>query len=215
MKPLSFSVSLADPSDKLSIAILHALVFSGDLAIRVLFPRDPFLEAQISWILDMFHRAELEPDFHCIKAVDDDGKIIGAAMVQSKPPIGDPSRWGLFASVQNQDFFKSFFPQSKSIIQKRFSNRRPAGWNTLAVHPEYQRCGVGSALLRYGLIDLNMRSETVLVNSLFPVQDLYKKFGWEVIGEIEADLSDWAGKNVGFGPYKNVIMAREPSDTVL
>lgn len=89
------------------------------------------------------------------------------------------------------------------------------GWNTLAVHPEYQRCGVGLALLRYGLNDLNMRSETVLVNSLFPVQDLYKKFGWEVIGEIEADLSDWAGKNVGFGPYKNVIMAREPSDTVL
>lgn len=212
--PLSFTLSLADSSDNLSIANLHALVFSDDLAIRVLFPRDHLLKAQTSWVLEMLERAKEEPDFHCIKAVEKTGKIIGAAMVQSRPPVGDPGKWGLFDSIQNQDFFKSFFPQARSIMQKRFSDRRPAGWNTLAVHPDYQRRGVGSALLRYGLNDLNMRSEPVFVNALYPVHGYYLKFGWEALGAIEADLSDWAGKNAGFGPYQNVIMVREPSDTV-
>lgn len=73
---------------------------------------------------------------------------------------------------------------------------------------------MGSAILRYGLKELGMQSESLFVNALFPAKDLYAKFGWEVIGEIEADLTDWLGENAGFGVYKNVIMAREPSEAV-
>lgn len=88
------------------------------------------------------------------------------------------------------------------------------GWNSLVVHPDYQRHGVGSALLRYGLNDLGMHSEDLSVNALYPAKDLYAKFGWEIIGEIEIDLCDWLGESAGFGMYKNVLMAREPSEIV-
>jgi GNAT superfamily N-acetyltransferase len=201
------------------------------------FPKDPLLEAQTSWILEMFRRTEEEPDFHCIKAVDNTtGRIIGAAMVQSKSPVTNPARVGLFPMIQSQKFFKTFFPQAGPIMTERLGEKRPAsmfffslylnprkisylnvlfqGWNSLVVHPDYQRHGVGTALLRYGLNELGMHNEHLFVNSLYIVQDLYARFRWEVIGEIKADLCDWLGENAGFGVYKNVIMAREPSDVV-
>lgn len=121
---LSFSISIADSNDNLVVANLHALVFSRDLACYVLFPKDPSLEAQTSWVLEMVRRVEEEPDFHCIKAVDNTtGRIIGAAMVQSKPPVTNPAKFGLFPMIQKQEFFKSFFPQSRPIMQKRFGDK--------------------------------------------------------------------------------------------
>lgn len=136
MATLSYSISVADSNDNLAVASLHALVFSRDLACYVLFPKDPAFEAQTSWVLEMFRRAEAEPDFHCIKAVDNNtGRIIGAGMVQAKPPVTNPAKFGLFPMIQNQEFFKSFFPQARSIMQKRFGEKRPAGKSLLSIQP--------------------------------------------------------------------------------
>ena len=80
------------------------------------------------------------------------------------------------------------------------------------VHPEYQRKGVGTAILRYGLRDLDMCHQTVDVNANYLARHLYARFGWRSLGETEADLSEWCGENVGFGMYKNEIMARDPGE---
>ena len=80
------------------------------------------------------------------------------------------------------------------------------------VHPDYQRKGIGSALLRHGLEDLDMKTQTIDVYAAYFAHKLYAKFGWKAIGELEADLNDWMGNNVGFGRYKHVLMVREPAD---
>lgn len=89
------------------------------------------------------------------------------------------------------------------------------GWSSLVVHPHYQRKGVSTSLLRYGLNDLNMHSESLFVNALFLVVSLYARFVWKPIGEMKEDLSKWLGENAGFGAYKNVIMARAPSEALV
>ena len=85
-------------------------------------------------------------------------------------------------------------------------------WGSLVVHPEYQRKGVGTAMIRFGLQDLEMCHQTVDVNAMLLAQGLYSRFGWKLLGKTEADLSEWCGKNQGFGLYQNAIMARDPQE---
>ena len=120
---LSYTISVADVSDQYKISKLHALVFSSDLIMRVLFPSDPYLDGQTAWTLELFSRAEAEPDARCIKAVETQtGKIIGAAMVQTKPPRTPRGSGGPFRSIQNQDFFKAYFPQARPIYKKYYGD---------------------------------------------------------------------------------------------
>ena len=124
---LLYTITVAEPADEFDIAKLHALAFDPDLITRVLFPKDPYHDGHAKWVLELFRRAEAEPDALCLKAVETaTGKIIGAAMLQTKPPRAARGSGGPFRSVQNQEFFKAYFPQAGPIYKKFYGDEKHA-----------------------------------------------------------------------------------------
>ena len=123
---LSFSITPADSADYLTIAKLHALVFNADLIMRVLFPNDPYFEAQTAWILEILRRTEAEPHARCVKAIDDcTGRLVGAAILQIKPAQNPPIR-APFTMIQNTKFYASYFPQARKFYEEKYGNEKHA-----------------------------------------------------------------------------------------
>lgn len=66
----------------------------------------------------------------------------------------------------------------------------------LTVVPEVQRKGVGSALLREGLKEVDRRGLPVFIEASPAGLGLYKKFGWEEMVESTVNLRDYGGEDV-------------------
>jgi predicted N-acetyltransferase YhbS len=66
----------------------------------------------------------------------------------------------------------------------------------LTVVPEVQRKGVGSALLREGLKEVDRRGLPAFIEASPAGLGLYKKFGWEEMVESTVNLRDYGGEDV-------------------
>jgi GNAT superfamily N-acetyltransferase len=66
----------------------------------------------------------------------------------------------------------------------------------LTVVPEAQRKGVGSALLREGLKEVDRRGLLAFIEASPAGLGLYKKFGWEEMVESTVNLRDYGGEDV-------------------
>jgi GNAT superfamily N-acetyltransferase len=66
----------------------------------------------------------------------------------------------------------------------------------LTVVPEVQRKGVGSALLREGLKEVDRRGWPSFIEASPAGLGLYKKFGWEEMVESTINLRDYGGEDV-------------------
>jgi GNAT superfamily N-acetyltransferase len=66
----------------------------------------------------------------------------------------------------------------------------------LTVAPEAQRRGVGSALLREGLKEVDRRGLQAFIEASPAGLGLYKKFGWEEMVESTVNLRDYGGEDV-------------------
>ena len=77
--------------------------------------------------------------------------------------------------------------------------------------PHWQRHGVGSAIGRWAQDNLHLDALPVWVNAMPNGYELYKRFGWHDVGNIDVDLSKWAGPNKGYGMHRTVCMLRNPT----
>ena len=78
------------------------------------------------------------------------------------------------------------------------------------VAPEYQRQGIGAAMLKVVTEEVDRRGEKMFVNSSEAGKGLYEKFGWRSFGrfgEARMDLSEFGIKT----PYSTWDMVREIS----
>jgi predicted N-acetyltransferase YhbS len=66
----------------------------------------------------------------------------------------------------------------------------------LTVVPEVQRKGVGSALLREGLKEVDRKGLPAFIEASPAGLGLYKKFGWEEMVESTVNLRDHGGEDV-------------------
>ena len=76
--------------------------------------------------------------------------------------------------------------------------------------PEYQRLGLGSALLEWGFRSFGLETETVYIGTQMRGRNLYRKYGWEDVDYVDIDLSEWGGKLRGYGVHRSPIMLRRP-----
>lgn len=83
-----------------------------------------------------------------------------------------------------------------------------ASLNTL---PEYQRRGVGSMLMKWGIEKLEEMNVAGFIVSSHQGYSLYLKHGFKEIERWEADMSRWPPAE---GMYKNVFMTRIPSGQI-
>ena len=82
----------------------------------------------------------------------------------------------------------------------------PTDLGDIAVHPSYQRQGLGSLLLRDGLAVVDGDHACILLSASPKGVELYKRFGWVQIDEYWVDMLPHGG--TGWETKKT--MKREP-----
>ncbi len=100
------------------------------------------------------------------------------------------------------------------LFQQKLMIEKPYGWfcltkdlNILAIHPDHQRKGIGSAFIRKGLDDADRDDARTYIEASVAGLPLYLKFGWKEIDKIVVDV----GKIDGRGLATEVCLMRAPS----
>lgn len=78
------------------------------------------------------------------------------------------------------------------------------------VHPDFQRRGIGTLLLQWGLKKADELKAKLWLSSTPQAVTTYEKNGWKVVQRYDVDL----GKYRGFGIYSRAWMLRQPRETV-
>ncbi|KGO77241.1 Acyl-CoA N-acyltransferase [Penicillium italicum] len=76
----------------------------------------------------------------------------------------------------------------------------------LCVSPEYQRNGIGSAFLRWGIEKADASNARIYLEATMEGAPAYLKYGWKVVEEIQLDYTERGGE----GSQKFALMIREP-----
>ena len=78
------------------------------------------------------------------------------------------------------------------------------------VLPAYQRKGIGSMLLRYGLESLEANTMPIWLVTQMRGRDFYQRFGFEDVDVLDIDFSEYTGPYRGFGVHRSICMIRRP-----
>ncbi|KAJ6006896.1 GNAT family acetyltransferase [Penicillium sp. IBT 35674x] len=78
----------------------------------------------------------------------------------------------------------------------------------LCVLPEYQRLGIGSAFLKWGIERADASNARIYLEATMEGVPAYLKHGWKVVEEIQLDYTERGGE----GSQKFALMIREPQE---
>jgi GNAT superfamily N-acetyltransferase len=76
----------------------------------------------------------------------------------------------------------------------------------LCVLPEYQRMGIGSSFLRWGMEKADASNARIYLEATMEGVPAYLKYGWKIVEEIKLDYTERGGE----GSQKFALMIREP-----
>jgi GNAT superfamily N-acetyltransferase len=146
------------------------------------------------------------PEFVYRKAVDPeypDGPLLGVAVwywvqdphaTTQNTPWGDPS-----PNVHLESYEASLGVIRRWRLGYFNEHDQPFVYMALlTVMPEFQRRGVGSALLREGLREADRRGWPAFIEASPAGLGLYKKFGWEEMVKTTINLKDYGGQDVEY-----------------
>jgi len=77
-----------------------------------------------------------------------------------------------------------------------------ADLGSIAVKLSAQARGVGSAMLHAGMQRADKEGLLIWLEATPAGHPVYEHFGWKTVDSVEIDLSDFAGKDKGYGVYK-------------
>ena len=63
-------------------------------------------------------------------------------------------------------------------------------WDSLFVKPKHQSRGIGTELLRYGFAEFGLEKETIWLSTQMRGRNVYRKYGWEDVENIDIDMSE-------------------------
>ncbi|KAJ5206897.1 GNAT family acetyltransferase [Penicillium cf. griseofulvum] len=78
----------------------------------------------------------------------------------------------------------------------------------LCVLPEYQRIGIGSAFLKWGIEKADASNARIYLEATMEGVPAYLKHGWKIVEEIQLDYTERGGE----GSQKFALMIREPQE---
>ncbi len=78
------------------------------------------------------------------------------------------------------------------------------------MEPCSQRQGIGSALVRAGTDPADEDGMVCWLEASPAGHGLYQSFGWNDVGSMPVDLSEWGGQDRGLGVYMQRYMLRLP-----
>ena len=102
------------------------------------------------------------------------------------------------------------------VKAKWMSNKKYVHVGTLVTHPDYERRGVGTALIQQAIAKADADSVPCWLESTSIGHGLYNREGFGDVGNLEIDLSEFApgGKSVkrGWGIWEAIYMVRLPEN---
>jgi predicted N-acetyltransferase YhbS len=73
-----------------------------------------------------------------------------------------------------------------------------------------QRQGIGRMMVNYMYREYGLDNEMVIVQTTASAERFYERMGWKTMDSVDIDLSDWAGKGLGYGLLRSPQMVRSP-----
>ncbi|MCJ1285559.1 hypothetical protein MMC26_004900 [Xylographa opegraphella] len=122
------------------------------------------------------------------------------------------ARWGAVEGrrhVEGEVVLPSCFTFA---VPASLTTRPPSfpAWSALHVLPEYQRQGIGTALLAWGFETFGLERELVYIGTQMRGRNLYRRYGWVDAGFVDVDLREWGGQLRGYGIHRSPVLLREP-----
>lgn len=221
-----------DEADFAEFVPLQYSAFSSGIAQKLNpAPHTPeYIQKSIEKQIESFRN---EPDLHFIKVIDTDlgGKLIAGAkwrineterteeQAQAQIPSPTPEQEGNEAAKEFLGYLAS--------VRKRWMGTKPfycefgrhchtcAGWtddltsvlHLLVTHPEHQRRGAGTLLLRWGTERSDQAQLPAFLEASEEGLPLYEKLGFKAVEKRTFDLSKYGG--TGFD--SNTAMIRQPA----
>ena len=103
--------------------------------------------------------------------------------------------------------FSTIFLIHQTILQDEANAITTTELRNLVVHPDYQRRGIGTSLLREGLTEADRLGLQSVLGASPEGEDLYKRFGYEAIAEMDLKLWEYEG-GAGLGIARHCVMRR-------
>jgi len=149
-------------------------------------------------------KALSEPGSYVMKAVDtdNDNRVVGVAS------------WAIYEKERQADEVKKSFAQPMPIpeincqardaflvhineARVKYMGTAPCVMlNSLVVHPEYQRRGIGTALMKFGVDEADRLGFRGYLEASAGGKGLYEKFGYRRVDDLVFDTKPWGGDKI-------------------
>lgn len=185
--------------------------YAQDALMELCFPNDSEIDTE-----DLLQRnlARIGTPRHLdTKAVDSDGRMVGAALwywaedPNTETPEGP---WGGWPAGANLACLNAAFGPLRLWRVQHFRERRQPHiyLAMIIVDPQHQRRGIGTALLRHGLAEADRRGYPAFLEASPAGVGLYSKLGWKAKLQTDVNLKDYGGAEDHI--ESNVAMVRQP-----
>lgn len=205
---------VTDKSDMMPLAEIEDVAFRENPILTLIFPPNPDgkndHQARANEHIQSMREDETA---HYVKATDvQTGKIVAWAKWHffedpEKPPPPFPRKWD---PPVNAALGKYFFDALEETRRNSMKGKKYILTAILVTLPEYQRKGIGSKLLEWGLERADEKGYHCWIDSSPQGLGLYKKHGWEEIGFLDVDLAGWGGEQGVID--RTVFLVRKPKE---
>lgn len=72
----------------------------------------------------------------------------------------------------------------------------------------WQGQGIGKMMMEYMYREYGLEKDMVIVQTTASAEGFYQKLGWKTVDSTDIDLSEWAGKGLGYGLLRCPQMVR-------
>lgn len=108
---------------------------------------------------------------------------------------------------------KNYASSSPLSVSPLHNPLNPIELNTLVVHPEHQRRGIGKMLMEDGLKEADRLGIQAVLGASKQGLGLYRKYGFTEFETMEINLWEYEGGE-GMGTDRHVIMHRPAQNTI-
>ncbi|KAH6666985.1 acyl-CoA N-acyltransferase [Halenospora varia] len=209
-----FEVLPATPADIDDMTRILISAMEYEIVIRFMFGpcHHESVRLQTEFFNSLWKKEFQNNAAHIMKAtLNSTGEIVGFGLVRwadgkwEKPETPPKTRPG-----REERFLDFYGAEEDRNYRQLMAGKEHYVWGSLYVLPEYQRKGIGSAILRWGFERYALEKETVFIQTFMGAQGMYARYGWEVVDATVIDLAEWGGELRGFGLHRSPQMIRQP-----
>ncbi|MCJ1312977.1 hypothetical protein MMC25_006653 [Agyrium rufum] len=209
----------ADHSDILAFVDITTIALRDNRINDVLFPGsiDDSIHssAYMRWLMVLGFD---EPGSRNLKAVHRlTGKVIGFARLALKRFRPDdsqqlaPKRPLKVPEDADEVFFRHYSGSlHESYLKYMAGTEYHWVWNSLYVLPAYQRKGIGTLLMVHAFVEksIDLNDSPIWLMAQNKGYKLYERFGFEVVEDLDIDLSQYTAPFAGYGIHRTRCMVR-------